>query len=41
MSNSTLFTIYWLSAPLVLAGLGWVAVLLVEWEDRRGRARKT
>lgn len=41
MNNSTLFTIYWLTAPLVLGGLG----LLVAWwfvrQDRRNRERKT
>lgn len=33
MSNQTLFTIYWLTAPLVLAGLGW---LLAWWHVRQG-----
>ena len=35
MSDTTLFTIYWLTAPLVLAGLGWLVVWWVEREDER------
>ena len=40
MSDSTLFTIYWLSAPLVLGGLG---LLLAWWfvrHDQRHGAGK-
>ncbi len=41
MTDTTLFTIYWLSAPLVAAGLGWCAVWWVRRLDRRDRASKT
>lgn len=34
MTEQLLFGIYWVLAPLILAGLGWLAVLLIERQDR-------
>ncbi len=41
MTDTPLFTIYWLSAPLIAAGLGWCAVWWVKRVDRRDRAPKS
>jgi hypothetical protein len=35
MNDSVLFAVYWLSVPLVLAGLGWLAVWWTKREDER------
>jgi hypothetical protein len=40
MTDTTLFTIYWLTAPIVLGGLGLLVAWLFVRHDRRHRMGK-